>query len=238
MNWTLPLPYDQPVPYFEVTSDAFKLPPPYFADQDGLLAVGGSLTVENLLEAYRAGVYYWHHPLKRVHWWSTDPRVVLYPKKAIPGNQANTNEEEKEDIRFNQDFERLLRLCQERYNIQDQMDSYWLSERMVRIFTELHERGYAHSVEAWNGSELLGGIFGVAQGRLFFGEYQVARDKEMATRLLTALLNRLEERGYELLDMQKPSVFITGAEYEEMARVNFVNLCKEVDANDPVISLD
>ncbi len=237
MNWILLL-YNVTVPYFEVTADAFKLPPPYFADQEGLLAVGGSLTTENLLEAYRAGVYYWHHPLKRVHWWSPDPRIVLYPKNDIPGTQESKSEEEKEEIRFNQGFERLLRLCQERYNIQDQMDPYWLSERMVRVFTELRQSGHAHSVEAWNGSELLGGIFGVAQGGLFFGEYQVARDNEMANRLLTALLNRLAERGYKLLDMQKPSVFIQSVGYEEMARVNFVNLCKEGPDNDPPISLD
>ncbi len=226
------------MPYFEVTADQFKLPPPYFADQEGLLAVGGSLTADNLLEAYRAGVYYWHHPLKRVHWWSPDPRIVLYPDAYMEDPQVDKGNEETEEIYFNREFEKLLRLCQERYNIQDKMDPYWLSERMYRIFLELHQRGHAHSVEAWKGEELLGGIFGIALGGLFFGEYQVARDDEMALRLLKALLGRLKERRFEILDMQKPSVFIQGPEYEEMARVNFVNLCKGVEVKDPVTTLD
>jgi leucyl/phenylalanyl-tRNA--protein transferase len=215
----------------------FKLPPPFFADQDGLLAVGGSLTAENLLEAYRAGVYYWHHPLKRVHWWSPDPRIVLYPGTYVPDPDLLCQGDEKEEIRFNEGFESLLRLCQERYNKQEQMDPTWLSERMFRIFLELHKTDHAHSVEAWEGNKLVGGIFGITLGGMFFGEYQVARDQAMAVRLLTALLSRLKERGYELLDMQKPSVFIRGVEYEEIARVNFVNLCKESEENTAALNM-
>ena len=96
---------------------------------------------------------------------------------------------------------------------------------------ELHEMGYANSVEAWEDETLLGGIFGVAIGDLFFGEYQAACDQETSQLLLKALLNRLREKGFALLDMQKPSVFVKGVEYEEMARINFVNHCRQIEFN-------
>lgn len=219
------------MPYFELTTDEFKLPPAYFADLEGLLAVGGTLTSENMLRAYREGVYYWHHPLKRVQWWSPDPRIVLYPGEHKHMSSGNNTEQGSLSIRFNHDFERLLRLSQERYNLKEEMSPYWLSERMFRIFMELHEMGYANSVEAWENETMQGGIFGVAIGDLFFGEYQVARDEGMSLLLLNALLNRLREKEFTLLDMQKPSVFVNGMEYEEMARINFVNHCRQIQFN-------
>lgn len=216
------------MPYFELTPDEFRLPPPYFADLDGLLAVGGKLSPENLLKAYRTGVYYWHHPMKRVQWWSPDPRIVLFPGSSEPHPSAFKHTNNVTEIQFNRDFEALLRFCQRQYNDKEHMTPFWLSERMYRIFSELHKMGYAHSVEAWRGDEMQGGIFGIALGNLFFGEYQASSDPAVATCLLEALLDRLREKGFILLDMQKPSVFIQGVEYDEMARVNFVNLCKEI----------
>lgn len=204
--------------------DEFKLPPAYFADIDGLLAVGGSISLENLLIAYSAGVYYWHHPLKRIQWWSPDPRIVIYPTNF---QSEDTAQDKNFELRFNSGFEDVLRLCQAQYNLKDQMSPHWLSERMFRIFTELHQLGYAHSVEAWEGGRLQGGIFGVAIGKLFFGEYQVAADPDIAKAMLYALISKLREKGYTLLDMQKPSVFVEGIEYEEMARINYINHCKE-----------
>jgi len=219
------------LPYFEIKEDEFNLPPAYFADIDGLLAVGGSISTENLLAAYNAGIYYWHHPLKRIQWWSPDPRTVLYPEIFEIEQTAPQAPSQKHEIRFNEQFEGLLRLCQERYNLKDQMGPKWLSERMFRIFMELHRIGYAQSVESWEGTILKGGIFGLAIGKIFFGEYLVAENQEMAHELIRTLIKRLREKKFQLLDMQKPTVFVPGIEYEEMARINYINLCKENERN-------
>ncbi len=220
---------DYTVPYFELTTDEFKLPPPHFADLDGLLAVGGALSAENLLTAYKSGVYYWHHPLKRVQWWSPDPRIVLFPDSSMVNATTPPDPDKEYAIRFNEDFEALLRLCQRQYNDQEHMNPFWLSERMYRIFTELHKMGFAHSVEAWERDDLIGGIFGIALGNVFFGEYQAGPNSAISVILLKALLDRLREKGFSLLDMQKPSVYIQGVAYEEMARVNFVHHCREIE---------
>jgi len=215
------------LPYFELKEDEFKLPPAYFADIDGLLAVGGAMSTENILMAYHAGAYYWHHPLKRIQWWSPDPRIVLYPATFDPGPTGITDGCQKLDIRFNEGFEAVLRLCQTHYNQQDSMSPHWLSERMFRIFMELHRLGYAHSIEVWKDEQVQGGLFGVAIGELFFGEYLVAEDTAMAQSLAVQLIQRLREKGFKLLDMQKPTVFVPGLEYEEMARITYLNHCKE-----------
>ncbi|MGB5699546.1 leucyl/phenylalanyl-tRNA--protein transferase [Muriicola sp.] len=219
------------MPYFEIKEDEFKLPPAYFADIDGLVAVGGSMSTQNLLAAYNAGIYYWHHPLKRIQWWSPDPRTVLYPKSFEIEQLPPQAPVHKHELQFNKNFEGVLRLCQEHNNLKDGMSPQWLSERMFRIFMELHGMGYAQSVEAWEGDALKGGIFGLAIGNIFFGEYLVAANPDMAHELIRALLKRLREKKFQLVDMQKPTVFVPGIEYEEMARINYVNLCKENERN-------
>lgn len=215
------------MPYFELKEDEFKLPPGYFAEIDGLLAVGGTMSTENILKGYNAGVYYWHHPLKRIQWWSPDPRTVLYPATFNPEESGISEDSQHMDLRFNGNFEAFLRLCQTTYNQKEHMGPQWMSERMFRIFMELHRLGYAHSIEIWNNDQLLGGLFGVAIGKLFFGEYMVATSTAMSQSLLLGLLQRLKEKEFYLLDMQKPTVFVPGIEYEEMARINFINHCKE-----------
>jgi len=130
-------------------------------------------------------------------------------------------------VSINTNFEKVLRLCQKVYNIEDSMSNEWLSERAVRSFLELHNKGFAHSVEVWKEDQLVGGLFGVAIGKLFFGEYLVSIVENADELALLYLVRKLKEKDFELVDMQKETVFFEGIEFDELSRIEYVAVCKE-----------
>lgn len=215
------------MPFFELNKDETNFPPAYFADIEGLLAVGGTMSAESLIKAYNNGIYYWHYPLKHIKWWSPDPRIIVRPVDyEIPVEQWESLGKNFK-ITIDTAFEEVLCACQNKYNIDGQMDNRWLSERMVRIFNELHTTGKAHSVEVWNDGELVGGLFGVAIGKLFFVEYLFANIEGADEMALLHLIKKLKELEYSLIDMQKATFFFTGTEFDEMPRLEYVDICKE-----------
>ncbi|MDF0706663.1 leucyl/phenylalanyl-tRNA--protein transferase [Flagellimonas okinawensis] len=214
------------MPYFELKKDDKNFPPAYFADIEGLLAVGGGMSVERLMLAYNNGIFYWHYPLKHIKWWSPDPRIVIRLDSFKMPEEWRVDDKEFK-VTADTAFEEVLRGCQQIYNVDGQMDNRWLTERMLRIFLELHAKGLAHSVEVRNNGKLVGGLFGVAIGKLFFGEYLfsiVPGADELAVR---HLIRRLKNREYRLLDMQKQTFFLPGIEYDEMPRLEYVDICKD-----------
>ena len=209
------------MPYFELKKGDLSFPPAHFADLDGLLAVGGDMTAERLLLAYQSGLYYWHHPMKHVKWWSPDPRIVLETDSlpdADPSLGFTTS--------ANTDFEGLLRLCQQEYNKQDAMTPAWLSERMFRIFRSLEEQGRVHAQEVWKDGALAGGFFGVCLGSLCFGEYAVESVPGAAAQAILSAAGDLRERGVHLMDMHKETARSDRLEYQEVSRVAFVDHCR------------
>ncbi len=215
------------MPYFELSKEKITFPPAYFAAIDGLIAVGGDMSVERMQLAYNSGIYYWHHPLKRIQWWSPDPRIVLMIDSFVLSEKRMTLLNEEFKVSINTSFESVLRLCQQVNNIDDEMGPEWLSERAVRTFLELHKRGFAHSVEVRRADQLVGGLFGVAIGKLFFGEYLVSIVDSADELALLHLVKRLKDKEFELMDMQKETLFFEGIDYNELARIDFVARCKE-----------
>ena len=215
------------MPYFELQEEDTSFPPAYFAGIDGLLAVGGTMSLERLVLAYNSGIYYWHFPLKHVQWWSPDPRIVIRPGSFIIDSDKWQTLQQEFGVSFDAHFEKVIRACQNTYNIKERMDHTWLTERMARIFLELHHKGYAHSVEVWQNEKFVGGMFGVAIGKLFFGEYLFAEVENAKEFALLYLVNKLKEEGYTLIDMQKETIFLPGLDYDEVPRLEYVNICKE-----------
>lgn len=212
------------MPYFELEKGSLDFPPAHFADLDGLLAVGGDMSAERLLLAYRSGIFWWHHPLKHIKWWSPDPRIILEPESV---REPDLSLHEGFTTTVNTAFEGLLRLCQDQYNQEDSMTEAWLSERMVRIFLELDGKGLVHSQEVWQGEELRGGLFGVCMGKLFFGEYVAGTLPGVADFAVIRAAQALGEKGINLMDMHKETARSGQLEYDSMSRVAFVDLCKE-----------
>lgn len=172
-------------------------PDPATADKDGLVAVGGPLSVERLLEAYRAGLFPWYNEGLPVMWWSPDPRgVIELGGLRVSRRLARTIRQGRFRLTVNRAFEAVMAGCAVR------AEGTWITAEMSSAYAEMHRRGHAHSVEAWLGEELVGGAYGVAVGGLFAGESMFHRVTDASKVALAFLVDRLRERGFVLFDIQ------------------------------------
>ena len=171
---------------------------PELADEYGLVAVGGDLSPARLLEAYRRGIFPWYDEQTPVLWWSPDPRAVFeLDRFHVPRRLLRTVRSGRFRVTVNRDFGAVIRACAE-----NRKDGTWITPEMIEAYERLHRLGYAHSVEAWCGDVLGGGIYGVAAGGLFAGESMFTRVRDGSKVALVALAERLRERGFVLFDTQ------------------------------------
>jgi len=180
-----------------------RFPPVESATPEGLLAIGGDLSCERLLEAYRHGIFPWYNPGQPVLWWSPDPRAVLYPGKLrLSRSLRKTLRQDRFRIRFDTAFRDVMLSCAApRAN----SSGTWITDEMVRAYCRLHELGHAHSIETWAGERLVGGLYGVALGGVFFGESMFSSATDASKVALVALDRQLCEREFMLIDCQVPS---------------------------------
>jgi leucyl/phenylalanyl-tRNA--protein transferase len=170
---------------------------PEAADETGLVAVGGDLRPERLLQAYRQGVFPWYAEDYPICWWSPDPRAIFeLDGLHVARRLRRTLRSGKFELTVNQDFAGVIRCCA------DREDGTWILPEMIDAYETLHQLGYAHSVEAWQGGVLAGGVYGVAVGGLFAGESMFYRARDASKVALAFLVDRLRERGFELFDIQ------------------------------------
>ncbi len=168
------------------------------ADEYGLVAVGGDLRPERLLEAYRRGVFPWYDEGGPVMWWSPDPRAIFeLDGLHVSRRLRRTLGSGKFTVTVNRDFAGVIRGCADRPG-----EGTWITADMIRAYQRLHQMGYAHSVEAWHGGVLAGGVYGVAIGGFFAGESMFTRVRDGSKVALAHLVDRLRERGFGLFDIQ------------------------------------
>lgn len=169
-------------------------------DPDGLLALGGDLSPERLLTAYRNGIFPWYSEDQPILWWSPDPRMVLRPD-ALKISRSLRKSLRKGVFRvtLDTDFAAVMAACAE-----PRADGLgtWITHDMFRAYLRLHELGYAHSVEAWQDDRLVGGLYGVALGRVFFGESMFARATDASKVAFVHLVEQLRDWGFVLIDCQ------------------------------------
>jgi leucyl/phenylalanyl-tRNA--protein transferase len=176
-------------------------PEPGRAEPDGLLAVGGDLGPERLLAAYAAGIFPWYGPESPILWWSPDPRLVLEPARLhIPRSLARTRRRTPYQFTSDAAFERVLRACAE-IDRPDQ-DGTWITREMAEAYLRLHELGFAHSFEAWDGEALVGGLYGVSIGAAFFGESMFAARADASKLAFVESVQWLAAQGVQLIDCQ------------------------------------
>lgn len=169
-------------------------------EPDGLLAAGGDLSAERLMEAYRQGIFPWYEEDQPILWWSPSPRCVLYPEQLhVSRSLKKTLRKNVFSVSFDQQFERVMQHCAE--SRQDQ-DGTWITPDMLEAFQRLHSKGIAHSVEVWKGDELVGGLYGLAMGRVFFGESMFSRATDASKVALYQLTQQLLEWDFNLIDCQ------------------------------------
>ena len=176
-------------------------PPPRLAEPDGLLAVGGDLTLPRLLLAYTSGIFPWFNPEDPILWWSPDPRCIIEPAGLhLSRSLRQTLRRGEFTVSCNRAFTQVIRACAE-VRLREG-EGTWLGREMIGAYQRLHELGYAHSVECWRGGELVGGLYGVCLGRCFFGESMFHRVADASKVALAWLCRRLQEHDFELIDCQ------------------------------------
>lgn len=176
-------------------------PDPSLAEPSGLLGVGGDLSVERMLLAYRSGIFPWYSDGQPILWWSPDPRMVLYSDRLrVPRSLAKRIRQQRYEIRMNTAFEQVVIACAEA-DRPDQ-DRTWITDEMIDAYVRLHQAGHAQSIEAWADDELVGGLYGVSVGRLFSGESMFARAPDASKIALVHAIRQLAIWDFPLVDCQ------------------------------------
>ncbi len=196
--------------------------PPAFADETGLVGVGGTLEPSCLLRAYTEGVFPWFSDGDPILWWSPDPRAIfnLHAGLHIPRRLARTIRSGKFQITFDQAFGRVIRACA------DRPEGTWITREMVAAYEDLHRLRIAHSVEAWQDGELAGGVYGVAVNAFFAAESMFYRRNDASKVALAGLFERLREKSFELVDTQMLTEHTERLGAFEVPREHYLELLK------------
>ena len=199
---------------------------------NGLLVAGGDLSVARLVEAYGNGIFPWFNEGQPILWWSPDPRMVLFPGTLkVSRSLAKTLRNSRFEVRADTAFRDVIQNC--RMPRGDQ-DGTWITAPMVEAYCELHRAGIAHSVETWLDGELVGGLYGVALGRAFFGESMFMRATDASKVALVALVRQLERWGFGLVDCQMKTAHLASFGAREIPRAEFTRRLRELIHYPPV----
>jgi len=187
------------MPVFSLNEDII-FPPVELADESGILAVGGDLSEERLIEAYSRGIFPWYSPGEPILWWSPDPRFILYPKEIkVSRSMRQILKRETFTITFDQAFPEVIKNCSKPR--EDELGT-WITDEMTDAYIKLHNVGLAHSVEAWQDGRLAGGLYGVSLGKTFFGESMFTHVSNASKACFIVLTRYLGEAGFPIIDCQ------------------------------------
>jgi leucyl/phenylalanyl-tRNA--protein transferase len=176
-------------------------PPVEMADEDGLLAMGGDLSTERLLEAYRNGIFPWYNEDEPIFWWSPDPRCVLFPDELkISKSMHTVLQNGRFRFVFNKNFKLVMENCKA-ITRKDQ-DGTWIQPAIIEAYTTLHQMGYAICAEAWKDGELVGGAYGIKLGNIFFGESMFSKESNASKFAFIHLVQYLQQQQVVLIDCQ------------------------------------
>jgi leucyl/phenylalanyl-tRNA--protein transferase len=191
-------------------------------EPDGLLAIGGDLSEDRLLNAYRHGIFPWYGPGQPILWWAPDPRLVLLPDELhVSHSLAKTIRKKKFSVTLDTAFPEIISACAEPRNAQA---GTWITPDMTAAYIALHRAGYAHSVECWHEGDLAGGLYGVAIGRVFFGESMFARLTDASKVALVTLTRQLQRRGFRIIDCQVHTGHLESLGAASISRMAFTRI--------------
>lgn len=200
--------------------DEILFPDFKYADADGLLAVGGDLSPERLIEAYANGVFPWYNEGNPLLWWAPDPRMVLFPEKFIVRKSLRqTLRKGIFRVTFDTAFERVIAACAQAPRAKQ--EGTWITREMMQAYIHLHELGFAHSVECWQQEQLVGGLYGVSLGAAFFGESMFHRVSDASKVAFYHLVEKLKEWDFELIDAQMETDHLKRLGAENISRGSF-----------------
>lgn len=186
--------------------ESVAFPPVHLAEPDGLLAIGGDLSVERLLFAYRSGIFPWYSE-PPILWWCPNPRFVLFPRELkISKSLRPLLNRNAFEFTVNKDFNGVITRCKN--TPRAGQDGTWISNEIIVAYTRLHELGYAHSAEVWQNGELAGGLYGIRLGKIFFGESMFSQVSNASKYAFTKYVQYLIAEGVQLIDCQIHTAYL------------------------------
>ena len=205
----------------------FYFPPLSKADEEGLLLIGGRVTPERVLEGYVKGIFPWYNQDEVPMWWSPDPRFVLLPEELhISRSMQKFLRKNPFDFRVNTAFEQVIAACAT--VPREGQDGTWITPEMKAVYTELFRRGVAHSAEAWLDDQLVGGLYGIRIGKVFFGESMFSKASNASKFAFIRLVQQLQATGVELVDCQVYTPHVESLGARLIPRVYFVHLLQQL----------
>jgi leucyl/phenylalanyl-tRNA---protein transferase len=193
------------------------------ANEEGLLAIGGDLSPERLLLAYRSGIFPWYNEDEPICWWSPDPRFVLYPDKLkISKSMQTVLNNGTFRFTINRAFEEVIKNCKS-VTRKDQ-NGTWISPAVQEAYNQLHKLGYAHSAEAWQNGELVGGLYGIRLGRIFFGESMFSKISNASKFAFINYVKQLQKENTQLIDCQIYTDHLKSLGATMINRIDFIDL--------------
>ena len=206
-------------------SDKIEFPEVHFADQNGILAIGGDLTVPRLKLAYARGIFPWYSSGEPIAWFSPDPRMVLYPKDLkITKSMKQVLKSHRFRISYNEAFTEVISHCKTIDRSSQGESGTWITNEMKEAYIALHHAGIAKSVEVWEGQELVGGLYGVEVRKVFCGESMFSKVSN-ASKL--ALIHLVRDNHYSLIDCQVYNPHLASLGAREIKRAKFLALLKQ-----------
>lgn len=224
-----------PIPLFRLNPDPndLRFPPAHLASPEGLLAIGGDLRPERLLEGYRHGIFPWYSEGQPLLWWSPDPRALLFlDRLRVSRSLRKTLRAGRFRVTMDHAFHAVITACADARPRKGDADpdtgsGTWITPEMIAAYTQLHALGHAHSVECWQGEILAGGLYGVALGGAFFGESMFSRVSDASKVALAQLVAQLRGWDFAFIDCQLPSDHLFSLGAESVPRARFLVLLEQ-----------
>ncbi len=203
-------------------------PPVDTAEPDGLLALTRDLTPERIIAAYARGIFPWYEQDGLFFWYSPHPRMVLFPTELrVHKSMRSIFNQNKFCYTLDTAFEQVIEGCA--HSLRKSQSGTWISPRFIEVYTALHREGLAHSVEVWQGNALVGGLYGISLGRVFFGESMFTRISNASKAGFIALVRALEQSGFDLVDCQQASAHLKSLGGRTISRAEFAQLLARND---------
>jgi leucyl/phenylalanyl-tRNA---protein transferase len=213
------------MPVFRLTEDLI-FPSPDLAEEDGLLAVGGDLSLDRLLLAYSMGIFPWYTDDSPILWWSPDPRLVLMPEELIVSRSLRQLIKRGTfTVTMDAAFDEVIRNCAEMRRPGQQ--GTWITEEMIAAYCHLHRAGHAHSIESRENGELVGGLYGIALGKAFFGESMFTKKSGASKVAFVTLVQHLKKLDFSFIDCQVTTEHLKGLGAREVPRKKFLQMLKK-----------
>lgn len=202
-----------------------QFPSPDTASEDGLVAVGGEITVKRVLSAYRQGIFPWYSDDQPVLWWSPEPRAILYPDAIkISRSLAKVLRSGHFHVTADHAFEQVIRGCA---SPRSDGGGTWITDEMMKTYIRLHQLGYGHSIEVWHNDVLVGGLYGLGLGAAFFGESMFSKETNASKVALVELAAFARRNGIDFIDCQLPTAHLTSMGAVDISREKYMAILEQ-----------